>query len=68
VLVDPKSPPKAGDVIGEAKEGEIYHSATDSVTVEGLDEGEHTIFVVLGNGKHAAFDPAVMDKLTVTVG
>ena len=67
VLVDPKSPPKAGELIPEPKEGEIYHSAEDSVTIEGLEEGEHTIFVVLGDGKHMAFDPAVMDKLTVTV-
>lgn len=68
VLVDPNTPPKAGDVVPEAEEGKIYHSAEDTVTVEGLAKGEHTIWIALGDGKHQAFDPAVMDKLTVTVG
>ncbi len=67
VLVDPEEPPAAGETIAAPKEGEIYHSAEDAVTVEGLETGEHTIWVVLGDGLHNAFDPAVMDKLTVTV-
>lgn len=68
VLVDPATPPKAGDTIPAAKEGEIYHSPEDSVTIKGLAKGDHTLFVVVGDGNHKAFEPAVMDKLTVTVG
>ena len=45
----------------------IIHSAVAPVAVPGLTAGEHTIWVVLGNGAHVAFDPPVMDKLTVTV-
>ena len=45
----------------------IIHSATSPITVTGLTPGEHTIWVVVGNGAHIALDPAVMDKLTVTV-
>ncbi|MEX0873989.1 MAG: DUF4399 domain-containing protein [Actinomycetota bacterium] len=68
VLVDPESPPEAGDVIPELEAGKIYHTAESEVTVEGLEAGVHIIWVVLGDGTHAAFDPPVMDKLTVTVG
>jgi uncharacterized protein (DUF736 family) len=45
----------------------IIHTATSPIVVTGLTPGEHTIWVVLGNGAHVAFDPPVMDKLTVTV-
>jgi hypothetical protein len=68
VLVDPETAPEAGAVVPEAEEGKIFHTAEESVTVEGLENGEHTIWVVLGDGTHTAFEPAVMDKLTVVVG
>ena len=68
VLVDPESPPEPKDVIPEASENEIVHTTEDSVEIEGLAKGAHTIWVVLGDGTHTAFDPVVMDKLTVTVG
>lgn len=45
----------------------IIHSATSPITVTGLTRGEHTIWVVLGDGTHVAFDPPVADRLTVTV-
>ena len=45
----------------------IVHSATSPVSVTGLTPGEHTIWVVLGDGTHVPFDPPVADKLTVTV-
>ena len=45
----------------------IVHSAVSPIVLTGLTAGEHTIWVVLGNGNHVAFDPPVMDKLTVTV-
>ena len=67
VLVDPASPPEAGKVIPEANDTTIFHTAEDSVTIPDLKKGEHIIWVVLGDGTHKAFDPPVMDKLTVTV-
>jgi uncharacterized protein (DUF736 family) len=45
----------------------IIHSATSPIPVPALTAGEHTIWVVVGNGNHVPFDPPVMDKLTVTV-
>jgi hypothetical protein len=67
VLVDPASPPEAGNVIPEANDETIFHTAEDSVTIPDLEKGEHIIWIVLGNGTHQAFDPPVMDKLTVTI-
>jgi hypothetical protein len=67
VLVDPAYPPEAGKVIPEGNDETIFHTAEDSVTIPNLAKGEHIIWVVLGNGTHTAFDPPVMDKLTVTV-
>jgi hypothetical protein len=45
----------------------IIHSATAPIAVTGLASGEHTLWVVLGNGAHVPFDPPVMEKLTITV-
>jgi len=67
VLVDPEDPPEAGDVIAAPKENEIIHTIEGETTISGLEEGAHTLWVVLGDGQHYAFDPPVMDKLTVTV-
>jgi hypothetical protein len=67
VLVDPATPPTAGGQIAEAEEGKIYHSAEDELEIKNLEKGEHIIWIVLGDGTHKAFDPAVMDKLTVTI-
>jgi hypothetical protein len=67
VLVDPAAPPEAGNVIPEGNDETIFHTAEDSVTIPDLENGEHIIWVVLGNGTHMAFDPPVMDKLTVVV-
>ncbi len=67
VLVDPASPPEAGNVVPEANDETIFHTAEDKVTIPDLEKGEHIIWVVLGDGTHTAFDPAVMDKLTVTI-
>ncbi len=68
VLVDPEEAPEAGELIPAAEEGKIYHTAESEVTVEGLEDGEHVIWVVLGDGTHTAFEPAVMDRMTVAVG
>lgn len=45
----------------------IIHSAASPVVVPNLAAGEHTLWVVLGDGAHVAFDPPVMHKLTITV-
>jgi len=67
LLVDPAIPPKAGDVIPPAEPNKVVHTFGSSATITGLAAGEHVIWVVLGDGTHKAFDPPVMDKLTVTV-
>jgi uncharacterized protein DUF4399 len=67
VLVDPATPPKGGDTIPAPEEGSVYHTPESSVDVTGLEKGEHILWIVLGDGNHEAFDPPVMDKLTVTV-
>lgn len=67
VLVDPESPPEAGKIVPSANDETIFHSAEESVTVPNLKKGDHIIWVVLGDGTHKAFDPPVMDKLTVTI-
>jgi hypothetical protein len=79
VIVDSASPPKAGRPIppagsrpprpgsGLPYREQFIHTPESSATVSDLAKGEHTIWVVLGDGNHRAFEPAVMDKLTVTV-
>jgi hypothetical protein len=58
--------PTAGQAIA-LNDPMILHSATSPISVTGLAAGVHTIWIVLGNGNHVAFDPLVADKLTVTV-
>jgi hypothetical protein len=78
VIVDPEEAPKAGDPIPapvagneesvqELAEQGIFHTTNSEQVIEGLEAGDHVIWVVLGDGTHTAFDPAVMDRLTVTV-
>ncbi len=67
VLVDPADAPVAGETIPAPEENKIIHTTESEVTIAGLEKGEHILWVVLGDGTHKAFDPAVMDKLTVTV-
>lgn len=50
------------------KEAGIIHTIESSVAVPGLAAGEHTIWVVFGNGVHTSLKDPVMDKVTVTVG
>ncbi|MDP1793458.1 MAG: DUF4399 domain-containing protein [Acidimicrobiales bacterium] len=45
----------------------IIHSATSPITVTGLAAGEHTIWIVVGDGTHHAFKTPVRDKVVVTV-
>lgn len=56
---------KPGEVI--PKDPDIIHTAASKVDVPGLAPGVHTIWVVLGDGNHRAFDPAVEARVVVTV-
>jgi hypothetical protein len=67
VLLDPASPPEAAKIIPQPDGETIFHTIEDSVELKNLEKGEHIIWVVLGDGLHRAFDPPVMDKLTVTI-
>lgn len=49
------------------KEDGIVHTTTLSHTIDGLAAGDHTIWVVVGDGAHTSFADPVMDKVTVTV-
>ncbi|MDP1795331.1 MAG: DUF4399 domain-containing protein [Acidimicrobiales bacterium] len=59
--------PKAGDLIEKPADGSILHTADSFVDVPNLTAGEHTFFVVLGDGAHTALGPLVADKVTVVV-
>jgi hypothetical protein len=61
-----KEPPEPGEAVPTG-DPQIIHSATVPLTVPGLASGEHTLWVVLGNGAHQVWDPIVMDRITVTV-
>lgn len=60
-------PPVAPGVAIPTGDPKIIHSATAPVAVAGLTPGEHTIWVVLGDGAHVAFLKPVRDKVVVTV-
>ncbi|MFN2505800.1 MAG: DUF4399 domain-containing protein [Acidimicrobiales bacterium] len=64
VFVD-REPTPAGQAI--PVEPGIIHSAETRIEVTSLAPGEHTLWVVAGDGTHSPLNPRVMDKLTVTV-
>jgi hypothetical protein len=64
VFVD-RDPTPVGQAI--PVEAGIIHSADTRIEVANLSPGEHTLWVVAGDGTHKPLDPRVMDKLTVTV-
>ncbi|MFN2506011.1 MAG: DUF6130 family protein [Acidimicrobiales bacterium] len=64
VFVD-REPTPAGEAI--PVESGIIHSAETRIDVPNLAPGEHTLWVVAGDGTHSPLNPRVMDKLTVTV-
>jgi hypothetical protein len=66
VFVD-KPLPKPGDVIDKPADGSIVHTADAFVEIPNLAAGEHTFYVVLGDGNHVVLNPLVADKVTVTV-
>ena len=60
-----RSPTPPGQPI--PKEDGIIHTADTSVTLPAMAPGEHTVWVVAGNGAHVPLDPPVMAKVTFTV-
>lgn len=64
VLVDPPSPPALGTPIPE--EGAI-HTTSLTIEVPDLTPGEHTLWVVVGDGTHTPLDPLVAAIVKVTV-
>ena len=60
-----RSPTPAGQPI--PKEDGIIHTTETSVTLPPMAAGEHTVWVVVGNGAHVPLDPPVMAKVTFTV-
>lgn len=61
-----REPTPAGQPI-PAGQADIIHTAATEVPVPGLAAGEHTIWVVAGDGAHVPLDPPVQDKVTVKV-
>jgi hypothetical protein len=65
VFID-RAPTAAGAPI--PKDPDIIHTAATSIEVPAFTTpGEHTLWVVLGDGNHVPFAPPVMDKLVVVV-
>ena len=62
-----RDPTPAGESIPKPADGSIIHTADTSIPVPNLAKGEHTIWVVLGNGAHSPWKPPVMDKITFMV-
>jgi hypothetical protein len=59
--------PKAGEPILKPADNSIIHTTESFVDIPGLPAGEHTFYVVLGDGNHVPLSPLVADKVTVTV-
>jgi hypothetical protein len=67
LFVDPEKPPSAdGQVI--LKTDKIIHTNEPKAQISGLQAGEHTIWVVVGDGLHIPLSPLVAAKVTVVVG
>jgi len=60
-----KAPTPAGQPI--PKEAGITHTAETTLSVPGLGAGEHTVWVVVGNGGHVPLVPPAQAKVTFTV-
>jgi hypothetical protein len=60
-----RDPTPAGQPI--PKEAGIIHTTETTVNVPGLAAGEHTIWVVAGDGNHVPLTPPVTARLTVNV-
>lgn len=60
-----RPPTPAGQAI--PKEDNIIHTTETNVPLTGLAPGQHTVWVVLGDGVHMPLVPPVMAKTTFTV-
>ncbi len=60
----PPTPPGQPIPAGDPK---IIHTAETTAAINDLTPGEHTIWVVAGDGTHMPLSAGVMDKVTVTV-
>lgn len=60
-----RTPTPAGQAI--PKEAGIIHTTETTVNVPGLAAGEHTVWVVLGDGVHTPLAPEVVAKVTTVV-
>ncbi len=80
VLVDPSTAPIAGAMMADSSMAtaspagsstsmpqNVYMTGGTSQSISGLTPGMHTIWVVLADKDHKAWNPPVMDKITVTV-
>jgi hypothetical protein len=67
VFVDPEKPPAADGQVIPKVENKIIHTTEPKVELTGLAAGEHTIWVVVGDGRHIPLDPLTAAKLTVVV-
>jgi uncharacterized protein DUF4399 len=66
LFIDPEKAPTAdGAVI--PKTDKVIHTTESSYSVTGLAPGEHTIWVVAGDGLHIPLNPLVASKVTVIV-
>lgn len=61
-----REPPSEGAEIALDAEG-VVHTTSQAVPLTGLEAGDHTVWVVLGDGTHRAFTPLVADRVTVTI-
>jgi hypothetical protein len=60
-----RAPTPAGQPI--PKEAGIVHTAETSTSIAGLTPGEHTVWVVVGDGGHVPLVPPAQAKVTFTV-
>ncbi|MBA3653774.1 MAG: DUF4399 domain-containing protein [Actinobacteria bacterium] len=61
-----RDPTAAGQPIPKA--ADIIHTPATKIEIPAFTTpGEHTVWVVLGDGNHVPFQPRVMDKLTISV-
>ena len=66
VFVD-RDPTPVNVPVPKVTDGSIIHTPDPTVTIPNLAPGEHTLWIVLGDGAHMQFVPPVMDMLIVTV-
>ncbi|HUQ40132.1 MAG TPA: DUF4399 domain-containing protein [Acidimicrobiales bacterium] len=64
VFVD-RDPTASGSPIPQ--DSSIIHTTETTVRIPGLAAGEHTFWVVVGDGAHVPLDPPVRDRVVVTV-